>query len=278
MRSTSARIASLYYYPIKSCRGLALEEASLTAAGLEHDRRWMLIDEAGRFRTQREIPRLALLRPSLATGALRVDGPGMPPLSIPLSQRGASRHVRIWQDQCAAFDEGDAAADWASRFLGASVRLVRFDPTERRLSSSQWTGRQEAENRFSDGFPLLVLSTASLQDLNTRLTAKLPVDRFRPNLLLEGLEPYDEDRIHELRAEGIRLRIVKPCARCKITTTDQDRGEVEGEEPLETLKTYRYDAKLHGVLFGQNCIVIEGAGRTLRPGQSLEVHWKPASE
>jgi uncharacterized protein YcbX len=274
MSPARARIEALYYYPVKSCRGLPLEEAALTAAGLEHDRRWMLIDAAGRFRTQRELPRLALLRPVLTAEALLIDAPGMATFQVPLAQQGAPRHVRIWQDQCAALDEGDAAADWVSRFLGAALRLVRFDPAERRLSSSDWTGPHEAENRFSDGFPLLVLSTASLQDLNARLKVQLPVDRFRPNLLLEGLEPYDEDRIAELRAEGIRLRIVKPCARCKITTTNQESGEAEGEEPLATLKTYRYDAALKGVLFAQNAIVIEGPGRTLRRGQWLEVHWQ----
>ena len=273
MKPTSARIAALYYYPVKSCRGLELEQAPLTAAGLDNDRRWMVINAAGRFLTQREIPRLALIRPSLAADALSLDAQGMPSLRIPLAQHGTSRRVRIWQDQCAAFDEGDAAADWVTRWLGAESRLVRFDPSERRLSSSQWTGRQEAENRFSDAFPLLVLGIASLQDLNTRLRVPLPVNRFRPNLLLEGLGPYEEDRIAELRADGIRLRIVKPCARCKITTTNQDTGEFEGEEPLATLKTYRYDATLHGVVFAQNGIVVEGAGRTLHRGQRLEIQW-----
>ena len=270
----SARIAALYYYPLKSGRGLELEEASLTIAGLEHDRRWMVTNAAGRFITQRELPRLALLRPTLTADTLLIDAPGAGTLRVPFAQQGARRRVRIWDDQCTALDEGDAASNWLSARLGKESRLVRFDPAERRLSSSHWTGPFEAENRFSDGFPLLVLSRASLTDLNVRLKVKLPVDRFRPNLLLDGLDAYDEDRIDELRAEGIRLRIVKPCARCKITTTHQDTGEVEGEEPLATLKTYRYDATLKGVLFAQNAIVVEGAGRTLRRGQSLEVHWK----
>jgi len=274
MRPARARIAALYYYPVKSSRGLELEQAALTSAGLEHDRRWMLTNAAGRFLTQREVPRLALLRPTLTADALRLDAPGMRTLLVPLAQQGARRRVRVWSDECAAFDEGSAVADWLSAWLGAETHLVRFDPAERRLSSSHWTGSEQAENRFSDGFPLLVLSSASLEDLNTRLSAKLPVERFRPNLLLAGLDPYDEDRIAELRSEGVRIRIVKPCARCKITTTNQDTGEVEGQEPLATLKTYRYDATLKGVLFAQNAIVIEGAGRTLRRGQSLEVHWK----
>jgi MOSC domain-containing protein len=278
MSPATARIAALYYYPVKSGRGLELEEAPLTAAGLEHDRRWMVVNPAGRFLTQRELPRLALLRPSLTADGLCLGAAGLQTLRVPLAQHGARRRVRIWKDQCAALDEGDAAADWLTRWLGTESRLVRFDPIERRLSSSHWTGRNEAENRFSDGFPLLVLSTASLEDLNSRLKVKLPVARFRPNLLLDGLDPYDEDRITELRAEGIRLGIVKPCARCKITTTNQDTGEVEGNEPLATLKTYRYDPTLKGVLFAQNAIVIDGVGRTLRRGQSLEVHWKGSSK
>jgi uncharacterized protein YcbX len=274
MNPASARVAALYYYPLKSGRGLELEEAALTIAGLEHDRRWMVTNADGRFITQRELPRLALLRPTLSADTLLIDAPGALTLRVPFAQPGARRRVRIWDDQCTALDEGDVASNWLSTWLGRESRLVRFDPTERRLSSSHWTGPFEAQNRFTDGFPLLVLSRASLTDLNARLKVKLPVDRFRPNLLLDGLDAYDEDRIDELRAEGIRLRIVKPCARCKITTTNQDRGEVEGEEPLATLKTYRYDATLKGVLFAQNAMVVEGAGRTLRRGQSLEVHWK----
>lgn len=277
MRPTRTRLAALYYYPVKSARGLELEAAPLTRAGLEHDRRWMLIDARGRCLTQRELPRLALLRPTLSSTTLGLEAPAMPALQLPLAYTGARRRVRIWRSECAAFDEGDAAADWMSAWLGAECRLVRFDPSERRLSSSRWTGRQQAENRFADGFPLLLLGAASLEDLNARLRHRLPLDRFRTNLLLEGLDPYDEDRIAELRAEGIRLRIVKPCARCKITTTNQQTGEVEGDEPLATLKTYRYDATLRGVLFAQNAIVIEGPGRTLRRGQWLEVHWKEAA-
>jgi uncharacterized protein YcbX len=274
MQAATARIGALYYYPLKSARGLELELAPLTAAGLEHDRRWMAVDATGRFLSQREVPRLAVLRPSLQPHALRIEAPGASPLELPLAAPQARRPVRIWQDRCLALDEGDGPAAWLSAALGAASRLVRFDPAERRLSSSRWTGREQAENRFSDGFPLLLLSRASLQDLNARLTVPLPVERFRPNLLLEGLRPYDEDRIAELRAEGIRLRIVKPCTRCKITTINQDSGTVEGEEPLATLKGYRYDANLNGVLFAQNAIVIEGAGRSLRRGQSLEVHWR----
>lgn len=278
MQPATARIGALFHYPLKSGGGIELEQARLGSAGLEHDRCWMVTNGAGRFLTQRELPRLALLRPSLSADALRLDAPGMSSLSVPMAQRGPPRRVRIWNDQCAALDEGDAAAEWLSAWLGSDSRLVRFDPRQRRLSSSEWTGGLQAENRFSDGFALLLLGTASLQDLNARLQVPLPLDRFRPNIVLEGLDPYGEDRIAELRAEGIRLRIVKPCARCSITTTNQQSGEVEGEEPLATLKRYRYDPKLKGVLLAQNAIVIEGAGRTLRRGQRLAIDWKRSPE
>jgi uncharacterized protein YcbX len=278
MRSASARIAALYYYPVKSARGIALDEAALTAAGFTDDRRWMLITPAGRFMTQREWPRLALLRPALSSTTLQLSAPSLPSFSIALSQQGSGRNVHIWKDEVHAFDEGDAVSEWLRELLGTQCRLVRFDPAQRRLSSRDWTGVYEAENRFSDGYPLLVLGTESLQDLNGRLSAPLPIDRFRPNILLEGVQPYDEDCIDELSADGIRLKLVKPCTRCKIPTTNQETGICEGEEPLRTLKGYRYDAQLQGVCFGQNTIVICGAGGTLRRGQQFEIRWKAPSD
>ena len=167
-----------------------------------------------------------------------------------------------------------AVSAWLAALLGCSCRLVRFDPQQRRIADRAWTGAVEAEARFADAFPLLAFSLASLADLNARLAAPLPINRFRPNIVLEGLDAFDEDRIEELSDGDIRLRPVKPCTRCKITTTNQDTGSVEGEEPLRTLKGYRYDAALKGVCFGQNVIVVSGAGCWLRRGQSLQVRWK----
>jgi uncharacterized protein YcbX len=273
--SVNVRIGALHYYPLKSARGLELERAPLTLAGFEHDRRWMLVTDAGRFITQREAPRLALLTPHLSPSALLLAAPELPQISLPFAHRGQPCTVRIWHDQCAAFDEGDEVAAWLRAYLGRDCRLVRFDPAHRRLSPRDWTGQYEAENRFSDGFPILALSSASLSDLNRRLSAPLPMNRFRPNIVLEGLQPYDEDRIDELRSDdGVRLKLVKACTRCRITLTNQATGEVEGEEPLRMLKSYRYDAGLHGVCFGQNAIVLAGAGATLTRGQTLQVRWK----
>jgi uncharacterized protein YcbX len=271
--SIGARIAALHYYPLKSARGIELERALLTLAGFEHDRRWMLVTATGQFITQRELPRLALLRPWISPGALLLSAPALPQISIPLAHQGQLRTVTVWRDQCDAFDEGDEAAAWLKLFLGRECRLVRFDTSHRRLSAREWTGGIEAEVHFSDGFPILALSTASLTDLNSRLAIQLPMNRFRPNIVIEGLQAYDEDRIDELR-DGVRLKLVKACTRCRITVINQDSAEVEGDEPLRTLRGYRYDPDLRGVCFGQNAIVVEGAGATLRRGQTLDIRWR----
>lgn len=270
----TATIASLHCYPLKSARGVDLAEAQLTPAGIAHDRQWMLVTPEGRFITQRELPRLALVRPVLTDGELALWGPGMQPLRLTLGEPQRRMPVQIWKDECPGLDEGDAAAQWLQQVLQRDCRLVRFDPRHRRLSSRNWTGSVEAENRFSDGFPLLVISRASLADLNSRLDKPLPMNRFRPNIVLEGIGPYEEDQIDELHGDGIRLRIVKPCTRCRITTTDQDTGQVDGEEPLRTLKSYRFDRELRGVLFGQNTVIIEGVNARLQCGQALQVRWR----
>ncbi|MFI4914308.1 MAG: MOSC domain-containing protein [Steroidobacterales bacterium] len=270
----AVRIVSLHCYPLKSGRGLELEQAQLTPAGIAHDRRWMVVTPSGHFLTQRELPRLALIRPELSADELLLRAPARDELRIALRALGHRIQVMVWNDSCPAFDEGDAAASWLAAVLERECRLVRFDPEHRRLSARAWTGDIETENRFSDGFPLLVIGRASLADLNSRLPRALPMNRFRPNIVLEGLEPYGEDRVDELYDGPLRLKLVKPCTRCRITTTDQDTAALDGEEPLRTLKTYRYDTQLRGVIFGQNTIIIQGAGGTLRRGQSLQVRWK----
>jgi len=263
-------LAELHLYPVKSCRGIGVQEGSLTAAGLEHDREWMIVTPEGRFVTQREQPRLALIETALDVSTLTLHAPQAGSTTVPLGYRGRTVEVTVWKDRCLAFDQGEDAARWLSAFLGRPLRLVRFDAARLRPSSAEWTGGVEAPNRFSDGFPLLAISRASLDDLNARLPAPLPMDRFRPNLVLDGLPPYGEDGLHDLVAGEVRLRRVKPCTRCSITTTNQSTAVVEGEEPLRTLKTYRWDAVLRGVTFGQNLIVVAGAGARLRVGLQLD--------
>jgi len=273
-RAGCARIAELNVYPVKSAHGIALEEALLTPTGLAWDRHWMIVGANGRFVTQRELPRLALLVPSLSDLELQLRAPGMPELTVPLTHRGDLRRVRVWEHDCEAFDAGAAAREWLRAFLGRDCALVRFNAAQRRLSSRDCTAEHEAEVQFADGFPLLAISAASLADLNRRLSRPLPMNRFRPNIVLDGIGAYEEDHIEELGDDAMRLKPVKACTRCRITTTDQQSGLAEGDEPLRTLREYRYEPALRGVCFGQNLIILKGAGTRLRRGQSLQLRWK----
>jgi uncharacterized protein YcbX len=250
-------IASLFVYPVKSCRGIAVMQAQLTPRGLQYDREWMVVTPDGRFVTQREEPRLALVGTALHENHLELSAPGLPNLVVPLrrSASGAYVEVTVWRDHLQAFDEGHAAASWFGEHLRRDVRLVRFDDSHPRPTDPAWSQGLAGTSAFADGYPVLVLSRASLDDLNSRLPSPLPVDRFRPNVYLSGCAPYAEDTIGALESQHVRLRIVKPCTRCIITTTDQASGVPQGDEPLRTLKTYRWDAGLRGVAFGQNAIV-----------------------
>lgn len=263
------RLAALYAYPIKSGRGLRLNSAQLFATGIENDREWLIVDGNGRFVTQREQPKLATLHAHLQGEELRLLAPEQPPLTVARSITGQPCRVRIWRDECAAFDAGDAAAAWLSAWLCGTFRLVRFDRSEPRYSAREWTGENSAPNLFSDGYPLLVLSQASLDDLAARSGRRFPVECFRPNLLLDGVAAYEEDQIDELIIGTIRLRLVKPCTRCIITTTDPQTGVRDGDEPLRTLREYRYAARLQGVTFGYNAIVLAGSGAQLNVGQPV---------
>lgn len=265
----SITLTGLCVYPVKSCRGIEVSQARLTATGLEHDREWMIVTPVGRFVTQREEPRLALINTWLDDEGLQIECPGSGELFIPYNAKGEATTATVWNDRCGAFDMGAAAADLLSAFLGTPHRLVRFNPAGRRASNREWTGDTQALNQFSDGFPLLAVSEASLAHLNGKLPAPLPMDRFRPNLVFSGFEPHGEDALHELAGGGVTLRAVKPCTRCKITTIDQKTGAVTGPEPLNTLRAYRLSKHPMGVLFGQNMIPVAGIGQMLGVGQQF---------
>ncbi len=280
----SGTIARLFVHPVKSCAGVEVSEALLTPAGLELDRAFMVVDAQGRFLTQRQHPRMALVRPQIGAQEplLRLQAPGMPdlPVALPEPAPASARtgvSVSVWDDVVPAWDMGEPAAQWFSAFLGLACRLVRFDPAHWRLSSLDWTGGIEAPNRFSDGFPLLVASQASVDGLNERLLAAgeaaVGVERFRPNIVIGGVEAHDEDRIDALHIgtpEGeVRLQLVKPCVRCPIP--DIDPATAESTPAVSTaLRRYRQDKRLGGAIsFGMNAIVLEGAGRLLRVGQPI---------
>jgi len=272
MSSTlTARISALNIYPVKSCAGVALQQSRLSATGLQNDRRWMLVKPDGYFLTQRELPRMALITPELKGDGIMLNAPGMPAIHVAGMSESHIREVVIWRDCCLAFDEGDIVAEWLSAFLQHTVRLVRFNDERNRNSSRDWTGEVAAPNHFTDGFPILVISVASLDDLNSRLKNPLAMNRFRPNIVIDGVDAYTEDRVDEIRGQEFCLKLVKPCARCKITTTNQETGIVEGDEPLLTLVQYRRNLQLKGVVFGQNAIIVSGTGTTVSVGESVSL-------
>jgi uncharacterized protein len=284
-----AHIEQLWVYPVKSCAGIALAEVELTPTGLRGDRQWMVVDSEGVFVTQRELPPLALVRPSLIEGGLLLQAPGMADLTLRDDSPGAPCEVRVWSDRVRAIDAGAAAARWFSEAMGClgaplsgPLRLVRFDPAQRRACSPKWTGGREAWTAFADGFGVLVTGAASLDELNLRLRqrghAPVGMTRFRPNVVLGGLEPHDEDRIGtwRVRTDGgeVLLDNVKPCARCPIPNIDPLTAQ-SSPEVGDTLQRYRQDRRLGGaVTFGMNAIALEGLGQVLKVGQSVAADWR----
>jgi uncharacterized protein YcbX len=243
-----------------------VDEAVVGATGFELDRRWMVVADDGRFISQREHPRLARVRARLRVGRLVLEAPGLSPLEITLEGEASPiGRVQVWNDECPAVEEGRDAARWFSEYLGYSARLVRMAGDDARPlgSSSAQPGDRVS---FADGFPFLLLSTASLVGLNRRLSLPVPMDRFRPNIVVEGCEAHAEDDWSRLRIGEVVFRVAKPCARCVIITVDQETGE-RGREPLRTLSNYRsFDGQ---VLFGQN-LVHESRG-VVRVGDPVEV-------
>lgn len=275
------RLAAIYLHPLKSCAGMAVASSPLVDTGLEFDRDWMVVDEHGEMLTQRELPRMALIQPQLRHADVVLRAPGMLALHLLLDTVEAPTHVRVWNDVLKAYDMGALAAQWFSDFLGRPARLVRFDPEEDRLANPQWTGDLAARTSFVDGYPLLVTSSASLAELNARLAARgqaaVTMPRFRPNLVLDGLQAHDEDHLHEIDIttdEGpVTLRLVKPCTRCSIPDVDPASGE-RGHEPGATLAGYRADARVQGgITFGMNAVIVRGVGHTLRVGQAAQGRW-----
>ena len=285
-----ATISRLFVYPVKSCAGVELQEAVLTETGLDLDRAWMVVDVQGDFVSQRELPRMALIKPQLKMHEVVLRAPGMLALHLQIDVVEKATQARVWDDVVNAFDMGDLAAQWFSDFLAPGAasgqplpyRLVRFDPEQRRLSSLKWTAGVEAPNQFTDGFPVLVTSTASLDGLNRRLLAQghdpVTMERFRPNIVLSGVGEHDEDRIDALHiASGdgeVVLRPVKPCARCPIPNIDPRTAE---SSPVvgDMLQSYRQDARVGGAItFGMNAIVLEGDGQLLKVGQAVQGNYQ----
>lgn len=259
-------VSGLYIYPVKSLGGIALPAASLTDRGFEYDRRWMLVDENNRFISQREVAAMAFLKVSLHEGGLLVQNTNkadcfylvpFQPLTTEMMM------VSVWSDNCLAQCVSAEADAWFSEQLDISCRLVYMPDNTLREVDELYAHNKEITS-FSDGYPLLIIGQASLDDLNSRLSSPLQMDRFRPNIVFTGGLPFQEDDMKQFSIGGIQFFGVKPCARCTITTIDQQTG-VKGKEPLKTLSTYR--AKNNHIYFGQN-LLYQGAG-TIRIGDVI---------
>jgi uncharacterized protein len=283
-------IQSLFVYPIKSCAGVQVQEAMLTETGLEFDRAWMVVDARGEFVTQRDLPRMCLIQPTLKHFEMVLRAPGMLALHIALDAVEQPCRATVWGDECAAYDMGDVAAQWFTDFLAQglpagsapmALRLVRFDPEHQRLSNTKWTKDIAALNQFSDGYPLNVVSQTALDDLNQRLASQgqsaVTMARFRPNIVLSGFEAHDEDRVNTLHigtdSAVVELALVKPCPRCPVPNIDPHTA-VSSPEVSDTLQSYRQDARVNGaVTFGMNAVTKAGFEHTLRVGQAVGANY-----
>ncbi len=260
-------LSNLTYYPIKACRGSDVQASNVERMGLEHDRRMMVVTPDGKFLTQREYPRLALITPALKNEAVTLSAPNFDSIKFGIKKSGATYPVNIWKSSgVQAVDQGEESAQWLSDWLGTSVRLVHIVDGFMRKVSSEYAVNTDDHTGFADGYPILIISEASLQDLNSKLDSPLPMNRFRPNIVVKGCEPFAEDSWKRVKIGGVEMALVKPCARCEVTTTDQVTLERK-KEPLKTLGGYRKH-KL-GAIFGMNVIPLN-EGR-LEVGMNVEV-------
>ena len=260
-------LTSLIYYPIKACSGFEVDSANVERMGLQHDRRMMVATPGGEFLTQREFPRLAWVTPKLKDGLLELSAPNYDSLQLGIQTSGTPIPVNIWKSKNVhAIDQGNEAAVWFSDWLGRDVRLVHIADGYKRLVSNDYSVNPDDHTGFADGYPLVLSSEESLKDLNSRLETPVPMNRFRPNLVVKGCQPFAEDTWNRIRVGDVELAVVKPCARCVVTTIDKNTLE-RNKEPLKTLGKYRKH-KL-GAIFGQNAIPLnEGA---FRLGMSVEI-------
>lgn len=260
-------LSAINIYPIKSCGGIAVQDWEVDAFGLRDDRRWMVATPEGGLVSQRECPELALVRVAVLASHLRVSAPEMPELLLPRSPLGGRpASVTVWSDRITAVLPDHRADEWFSRVTGRECVLAHIPDSVVRPVDRTYAP-EGGRTGFADGFPFLLVGEASLRDLNRRLSAPLAMNRFRPNLVVAGSEPFAEDDWRSFRVGDIPMAGVKLCARCVVTTTDQDRGRRDGEEPLRTLATFRRHPR--GVMFGQN-VVHYGTGR-LRVGDIVSV-------
>jgi uncharacterized protein len=263
-------VISLTLYPLKSCAGLSVTRATVEPLGIQHDRRWMAVRPDGSSMTGRELPALVRVRAVPGPSGLRLSAPGMSELDVPLPPPDAPRlDVTVWKDTCSAARAHSGADRWLSEYLGQPARLVHVDAKMERPVNPKYASPEDRVG-FADAFPLMLISEASLADLNQRLARPVPMSRFRPNLVVDGCGAFAEDGWKRLRIGTVELAVVKPCARCIFTTVDPETARHDSEqEPLRTLATYRRIIPDKGVMFGQYLIVRRPG--ELHVGDAVEV-------
>ncbi|SFT99585.1 hypothetical protein SAMN04489724_3262 [Algoriphagus locisalis] len=265
---TNLIIQDLYVYPIKSLAGIRLQEAKVEERGFELDRRWMLIDESGRFVSQRTFPQMALLKVEIESEWLKVYHVSSSKdfVRIPFNEEGEEiSSVTVWDDEMPARLVNTQIDAWFTRVLGINARLVKMPLSTERKVDSRYAVNAESVS-FADGMPYLLIGETSLDDLNERLASPLPMNRFRPNIVFSGGEPFIEDSFGGIQIGAVQMKVVKPCARCVMTTVDQETG-LKAAEPLKTLATYRKVG--NKILFGQNVVALSGG--IIKVGDKLTV-------
>jgi hypothetical protein len=262
------KISELNIFPIKSCKGFSVSSIELDAYGIVGDRRMMIVDQDGIALTQRDFHELCFVEPTLSSDTLSLKAPGMDELKINTTDFvNLPVSVETQDDACVGLDCGSASGGWFSEYLRTACKLVRMDHSFVRPINRKYSTRDEHVS-FTDGFPMLLISEASLADLNSRLIQPITMNRFRPNIVVKGCAPFDEDRWKTIDVAGLTFEVVKPCARCVVTTIDPTTGK-SGDEPLRTLATFRKTAE-GKVMFGQNVIHVQKSG-TIRIGDEVTI-------
>ncbi len=263
-------LSEINVFPVKSLQGYSPDSARVEPRGFEHDRRWLLVDEDGKFMTQREFPRMATIAVRIGRDSIDFSA-GDSTLSADADPTAETIEVGIWNDRCLATVYGAEVNDWFSKVLDFGCKLVKMPETTRRKVDPDYARHADDHVSFADAFPYLLIGEASLEELNKRLTEHVPMNRFRPNLVVTGSAAFDEDNWAVIRIGDVEFDVVKPCARCVLTTVDQELGVKNGVEPLRTLagfRTFERDGAKK-VLFGQNLLARKLG--TLRSGDRVEV-------
>jgi len=260
-------LSEIWRYPVKSLRGSRHRRLEVASRGFAFDRHWMLVSPDGKFLTQRQEPRMALIRADIEGGLLRLGIEPDRSLALPVTAGGDSLEVQVWNDRCRASGVPPVVDRWLSDQLGRPVRMVWLPHTERR-QVDQGYALPGDQTGFSDGFPFLLISQASLDELNRQLARPVPMERFRPNLVVTGCAPHAEDDWQRIRIGDLSFRVVKPCSRCAIPSVDLETGQKHPQmEPIRTLMRYR--SRDNKVYFGQN-LLHDGQG-WLQEGMAVEI-------